>query len=365
MRSQKAFQQENFLRHQSWRQKFEHISSDLVYGQPGEEPLISVVIPTYGRADLLREALQSCFDQNGCGAFCVVITDNDPVRDNETERLIRELSDPRILYYKNAENIGALGNFNRCIEMASSEYAVMLNTDDLLHPDYLAKLERLFPRHPQTDMIVPDIEIELEGRIHRPRGYAAINRLWKGILPMDDVLVPLDFRDYLLYNPAMSPTGIVYRREAFLTASGFNPDYHPTGDRIFYAQMSKQAKVYMSSLTAGTYRFIDNITLEREMRTIFILQGYHFLQSVARTEKMAWLDPYSKGDVFFRLNRRKNKKWNIWLDRKSIEKEMGVRVHVGHYLFFLTTLLLAFGIWNVRLLASLIRMSLRRTEMTE
>lgn len=364
MKSQEAFQKEDFLSRQSWRKKFEHVTSELVWGELGEKALISVVIPTYGRADLLQEALSSCFGQKGCRDFRIVITDNDPVRDNETEKLIRTISNPRILYYKNNENIGALGNFNRCIEMADSRYAIMLNTDDLLHPDYLAKLECLLIRHPQADMIVPDIEIELEGKIHKPKGYAAINRFWKGLLPLDEVLVPLDFRDYLLYNPAMSPTGIVYRREAFMSASGFNPDYHPSGDRIFYAQMTREAKVYMSSLTAGTYRFIDNITLEREMRTIFILQGYHFLQSVARTEKMAWLNSYSKGDVFFRLNRHKNKKWDIWLDKAAVEKEIG-RIHVAHYLFFLATLMLACGLWNLRLFTSMIRLSLRRTEMAK
>jgi glycosyltransferase involved in cell wall biosynthesis len=362
MKSQKAFQQEDFLSSQSWRKKFEYVSTKLVSGELGEKTLISVVIPTYGRADLLREALESCSAQKDCREFKIVITDNDPVPDNETERLIRELSNSRILYYKNAENIGALGNFNRCIEMADTEYAVMLNTDDLLHADYLAKLECLLGRYPQADLIIPDIEIELEGRIHRPKGYAAINRFWKGMLPLDEVLVPMEFRDFLLYNPAMSPTGIVYRRQAFLGASGFNPDYHPSGDRIFYAQMSKHSKVFMSSISAGTYRFIDNITLEKEMRSIFILQGYHFLQSVGRTEKKAWLKPYSMGEVFFRLNRQKNKNWNIWLDKESIEKEIGGGIHAGHGLFFLAIMFLACGRWNLRIFASLIRKSFKRTE---
>ena len=134
--------------------KHSHVNSLLIKASKFAEPLkYSIVIPTYGRADLLKDALESCFRQTYSGDIEILVVDNDPVRENATEELISEISDDRIAYYKNAENIGCLPNFNRCIELAKSEYIIMLHTDDLLDSGFLDTVIPLLEDNADIDKV--------------------------------------------------------------------------------------------------------------------------------------------------------------------------------------------------------------------
>jgi len=43
--------------------KYSHVKSDLIYGKlPDKLPDLSIMIPTYRRADLLKEAIDSTLD---------------------------------------------------------------------------------------------------------------------------------------------------------------------------------------------------------------------------------------------------------------------------------------------------------------
>ena len=67
--------------------------------------------------------------------FNILIVDNDPQRNCETEELIDSFNNQNISYYKNSENIGATGNWNKLFELADTEFVTMLHDDDLLEED--------------------------------------------------------------------------------------------------------------------------------------------------------------------------------------------------------------------------------------
>lgn len=86
--------------------KCAHVQSRLVYGdlEAVPQPWLTVLVPTYRRAMLLKEALSSIIDQwHADFIWDIVVLDNEPDdgKENETERLIRRLDNKRILYYRN------------------------------------------------------------------------------------------------------------------------------------------------------------------------------------------------------------------------------------------------------------------------
>ena len=68
-----------------------------------ENPFFSIVIPTYKRADLLKEAINSAINQLDFDKpYEIIVVDNDDCNEvNESEALVREMNIPNLYYYKN------------------------------------------------------------------------------------------------------------------------------------------------------------------------------------------------------------------------------------------------------------------------
>jgi len=75
------------------------------------KPLITTIIPTYRRPQLLRRAIKSVLNQTYSN-FQVCVYDN--ASGDETAQIVKEISqkDPRVHYYCHSNNIGAIKNFN-------------------------------------------------------------------------------------------------------------------------------------------------------------------------------------------------------------------------------------------------------------
>ncbi|HLW95389.1 MAG TPA: glycosyltransferase family 2 protein [Solirubrobacteraceae bacterium] len=100
--------------------------------------LISVGIPTYNRATTLRRAAGSVLAQTH-RELELVISDN--ASSDDTEAVCRELCvrDGRVRYLRAPANRGPTANFNRLIDEARGEFAMLLSDDDWLEPDYLER----------------------------------------------------------------------------------------------------------------------------------------------------------------------------------------------------------------------------------
>jgi glycosyltransferase involved in cell wall biosynthesis len=101
----------------------------------GAYPLVTIAIPTYNRADsYLGCALESATNQT-YGNVEVIVSDNCST--DSTEEVVRGFSAPCLRYFKHAENIGANGNFNFCVEQAKGDYFLLLPDDDLIDEDFV------------------------------------------------------------------------------------------------------------------------------------------------------------------------------------------------------------------------------------
>ena len=108
-------------------------------------PILSIGLPVFNRATLLRKSLDALMDQT-FKDFDLIIADNASTDDTETICRQYAQRDRRIRYYRNPLNIGAPRNFNRTFELSSSRYFKWATSDDLCGPQFLelaiAALER-------------------------------------------------------------------------------------------------------------------------------------------------------------------------------------------------------------------------------
>ena len=98
------------------------------------KPLVSVAIPVFRGARHIRSAIDSVLAQTFTD-FELLVVDN--CSDDETVDIISSYLDPRIVLVRNTDNIGAEGNWNRCLSLAKGKYIKILPHDDILEPTCL------------------------------------------------------------------------------------------------------------------------------------------------------------------------------------------------------------------------------------
>ena len=104
-----------------------------------DKPLISVCIPTYNGAKYLRECIDSVLAQTFTEFEVLVV---DDCSSDETVHIIQEYAtqDSRIRLIVNEHNLGLVGNWNKCVELAQGEWIKFVFQDDLIEPDCLKQM---------------------------------------------------------------------------------------------------------------------------------------------------------------------------------------------------------------------------------
>lgn len=110
---------------------------------------ITVGIPTYNRSRMLRRSIASVLRQTH-RRFILVVSDN--ASDDATADVVASFGDPRIVYRPLQRNIGRAANFNRLIELAETEFLLLLGDDDQLQPEHLSRSLRALRRWPTAGL---------------------------------------------------------------------------------------------------------------------------------------------------------------------------------------------------------------------
>jgi glycosyltransferase involved in cell wall biosynthesis len=145
-------------------------------------PDISVVIPTFNRADMLVQAVQSALAQRGVDLE-VVVSDNAST-DHTQDVLQQWAGDSRVRCFRNPSNIGMVGNWRLAIyERARAPWFVLLSDDDYFtDPSYLARAAHAMrthaPMYVYAGGVVDDVAL----------GRSTMRLPFDGLVPGSDVL---------------------------------------------------------------------------------------------------------------------------------------------------------------------------------
>lgn len=115
-------------------------------------PNASVIIPTYNRAQMVCEAIDSVLAQT-FNDFEVVVVDDGST--DGTSEVLRQRYGDRI-HYLYQENQGRAAARNRGIRVSGGEYLVFLDSDDWLLPRALEIQVGFLDHHPDVDVVYGD-----------------------------------------------------------------------------------------------------------------------------------------------------------------------------------------------------------------
>jgi glycosyltransferase involved in cell wall biosynthesis len=126
---------------------------------------VSVVIPTYDDAESLPDSIDSVLDQTLSDLELLIV---DDCSEDDTPRVVREYTDPRITYVRHGENSGGSAARNTGIRLSEGEYIAFLDSDDTWHPTKLEKqVSCLESRSDDWIAVYCDAEYQSEGVIDR------------------------------------------------------------------------------------------------------------------------------------------------------------------------------------------------------
>jgi hypothetical protein len=111
---------------------------------------LTIVIPTYNRAALLKTALESALAQTSSDIE-ILVSDNGSA--DATQALLAGYDDPRLRKIRRETTLprGEHGTF--IFSQVTSEFVTVLSDDDWLEPEFAAQTLALFTAHPELSFV--------------------------------------------------------------------------------------------------------------------------------------------------------------------------------------------------------------------
>ncbi|MGE3834827.1 MAG: glycosyltransferase family 2 protein [Acidimicrobiia bacterium] len=203
-------------------------------GGAARVPRVSIGIPTWNRADLLRECIASVLAQTETD-FELWVFDNAST--DHTPEVVASFDDPRIHYVRNPENLGNQPNSTKAMRAGSAEYHVMLFDDDYLLPTCLERKAAVLDAHPEVVCVHSMFEVRNDdGELIRTAdSFCGLEH--------DTIETGADFIETSMLHPArIHISSAMYRRDAVRHEGLFREDY-PADDHALWLRIASRGDI--------------------------------------------------------------------------------------------------------------------------
>lgn len=193
---------------------------------------VSAIVPTYNRAALLGETLESILSQSEPPDEVIVVDDGST---DDTQSVVRNCF-PQAQYLRIA-NSGAPVARNAGAAQASGSWLWFCDSDDLWRPEYLARVRALIAAEPALRFVFGNFRLVRDGIWDGHAKFQdAPDGFWRDlqvVRPHGDWIFPDSLYERLLaFQPVFHSTLVVERR-LFETIGGYNGRFARTGSEDF------------------------------------------------------------------------------------------------------------------------------------
>lgn len=249
--------------------------------------LISICIPTYKRSDLLKQAIQSCLDQE-YRPLEILVGDDSPT--DEAASIIRGMASQDVTwrYLWNRPSRGQAGNVSQLFQEASAEKLILLHDDDLLMPGAIRTLLGCWDKDPKTGaafgkQYITDHEGHiLEGATENLNRYFYRTAEYAGarLTPMESALVQQFPNDAYMIRSGLAREVLFRPRELVGELCDFDFGMRAAAA----AQRASERFIFIDTFTAK-YRATTQ-SLSRGL--VPAAQMFELLESVAVAPESTW-----------------------------------------------------------------------------
>ncbi|CAN5657514.1 hypothetical protein BH11ARM2_BH11ARM2_16440 [soil metagenome] len=197
---------------------------------------VDVIMPSYGHAAFLREAIGSVIAQAHTGWRLFVQDDLSP---DNSYAIVHEFDDERIVTGRNETNLGTYATQQIALEKGNAPYVSVINSDDVWHPKKLARQLALLEETGAEFVYALGSRIDAKG-----------NRLaddQHGGWPREPVQ---DLHPWLARENRVLASSVVFRREGLR----FDRCLRTSGDWVALLRASERGKAAFVDADLSSWR---------------------------------------------------------------------------------------------------------------
>lgn len=195
-------------------------------------PLVSFLVPSYNRADLLQQCINSLLSQTYKNIEVIVI---DDASTDGTEEMIRTKFGGVVKYIKNNSNRGVAYSRNLGLSCAKGEFIGLLDSDDILiKRDCVETAVNVLESNSELSIFTSDVNcIDLLG-----------NRIYKGtffqtVIDHRDVVLSSGVKDFeYVFFHGIHSCGTVFRKDVTKGTGFLDTNYKIAWDEDFFLRLS-------------------------------------------------------------------------------------------------------------------------------
>jgi len=219
-------------------------------------PKVTVVIPTYNRADLIGGTLESVREQTFADWECIVVDDGST---DGTEEVVQQFAEQdERFHYVRQPNAGVCVARNRGISLARGKYVAFLDSDDHFAPNKLEWQVAALDGDSGAVLVYGNTlqcspldmrrgQIYLGDMVSKPSGWA-----FESLLQCSSVYAPL------------------VRAEAFRKTGGFDSEMIPGEDWDMWIRLARVGRIIFDPRVHLFYRLHEGSVSQN---TLFLLDG--------------------------------------------------------------------------------------------
>jgi glycosyltransferase involved in cell wall biosynthesis len=219
-------------------------------------PRWSVMIPTYNCARYLEAALRSVLAQDpGPRAMQIEVVDDHSTAD-DPEEVVARLSDGRVAFHRQPENVGGVANLNTCLQRSRGELVHLLHGDDLVLDGFYRALDERLRAHPDAGAAYcRHLYIDEAGR-------------WVDVGPLEPVSSGIleDAARFLAAEQRIMTPCMVIRRSVYEGLGGFDDRLACAEDWEMWVRIAARYPVYYEERPLACYRLHDDSNTGRSVR---------------------------------------------------------------------------------------------------
>ena len=242
--------------------------------------LVSVIIPTYNRAEMLCQCVDSVLDSTYTSLEILIVDNNSS--DNTVELIKSKYCDEqRVKLFPLKRNMMAAGGRNEGIKHAKGDYLLFVDNDNVVFPDMIEKLIDQMERDKQIGLVGP-LSVDQENTIWLASGdYNFFTSrpvtLYSG-RKIDDV--KMEER----YVTCYSPNIMMVSRDAIEAVGGFDQSYYAMYEEadFGYRILKSGYKSYIITGARTTHMGYVAEGEQKELRNLginFPERAYHYAKN--------------------------------------------------------------------------------------
>lgn len=189
-------------------------------------------VPVYNGSHFLADSVESILNQSFDDFDLIVL---DDASTDDSLDVAASISDPRISIRTSSERLGLAGNWNRAIELAQTEFFVIVHQDDVYLPEYLEKMTGFLRAHPDAFAAhCPAEPIDESGETFPSAEHLYKSRFWRG----DQVICrdPADELSILAQGNYVICPSVIYRASLVKQVGKFSPSYEFVTDWEYWVR---------------------------------------------------------------------------------------------------------------------------------